>query len=108
MDSTCAWFVASLTPHLRTVLSQQKLSTQAEALEMAMRFHEIQDPILGVQQMHLQLQNLCLEMQSLKLDKTPWPEAREEVWCIKCKGQGHDKDHRPVFMNYLARGGPMP
>ena len=36
----CAWFVSSLTPHLRTTLSQQKLSTQAEALEMAMRLHE--------------------------------------------------------------------
>ena len=64
----CVWFVASLTPHLRTTLSQQKLSTQAEALEMVIRLHEtpIQDPRLGVQQIHAQLQNLCLEMQSLK------------------------------------------
>ena len=48
------WFVASLTPQLRTKLSQQKLSTQVEALEMAMRLHEtlIQDPGLGVQQIH--------------------------------------------------------
>ena len=84
----CAWFVASLTPHLRTTLSQQKLSTQAEVLEMEMRLHEtaIQDPGLGVQQIHAQLQNLCLEMQSLKQDRAPWLEAREEVWCIKCKG----------------------
>ncbi len=46
-----ACFVASLTPHLRTMLSQQKLSTHAQALEMAMRLHEtpIQDPGLGVQ-----------------------------------------------------------
>ena len=59
-----AWFVVSLTPHLRTTLSQQNLSTQAEALEMAMRLHEtpIQDPSLGVQQIHMKLQNLCLEM----------------------------------------------
>ena len=65
-----AWFVASLTPHLRTALSQQKLSTQAEALENTMRLHEtpIQDPNLGVQQIHAQLKNLCLEMQSLKQD----------------------------------------
>ena len=50
----CTWFVASLTLHLRTVLSQQKISSQAEALEMAMRLHEtlIQDPELGFQQMH--------------------------------------------------------
>ena len=45
------WFVASLTPHLRMSLSQKKLSTQAEALQMEMRLHEtpIQDPELGVQ-----------------------------------------------------------
>ena len=47
----CAWFVASLTPHLVTTVSQQKLSTQVEALEMVMRLHEtlIQDPGLGFQ-----------------------------------------------------------
>lgn len=69
----CVWFVASLTPHLRTALSQKKLSTQAKALEMAMRLHEtlIQDPGLGVQQIHVQLQNICLEMQSLKRDRAP-------------------------------------
>jgi len=83
-----AWFVASLTPHLRMALSQQKISTQAEALEIAMRLHEtpIQDPGLGVQQIHAQLQNLCLEMQSLKHEKALRPEVREDVWCIKCKG----------------------
>jgi len=31
----------------------------------------------------------------------------EEVWCIKCNGQGHDKDHYLVFVNYLAGGGLM-
>jgi len=34
--------------------------------------------------------------------------VRKEVWCIKCKGKGHDKDHCSVFMNYLIGGGPMP
>ena len=53
-------------------------------------------------------QNLCLEMQNLKQDRTPQPKACEEVWCIKCKAQGHDKDHCPVFTDYLAGGGPMP
>ena len=50
------------------MLSQQKLSTQAKALEMEMRLHEtpIKDPGLGVQQIHAQLLNLCLEMQILK------------------------------------------
>lgn len=105
-----AWFVASLTPHLRMALSQQKLSSQAEALEIAMRLHEtlIQDLGLGVQQIHVQLQKLCLEMKILNHDRAPQLEAREEVWCIKCKGQSHDKDHYLVFTNYLAGGGPMP
>lgn len=105
-----AWFVASLKPHLKMELSQEKLSTQAEALEIAMTLHQTQilDPRLGVQQIHAQLKNLCLEMQILKQDRTTWPEAREEVWCIKCKGQGHDKDHCPVFMNFLTGGGSMP
>ena len=44
------WFVASLLPHLRVALSQQKIGTQAEALEIMMRLHEtpIQDANLGV------------------------------------------------------------
>ena len=49
----------------------------------------------------------CLEMQSLKQDIIARQEVYEEVWCIKCKGQGHDKDHYPVFVNYVAVGGPM-
>ena len=74
-----------------------------------MRLHEtpIQDPGLRVQKIHVKLQNLSLEMKSLKQDRTPRSEAREEVWCSKCKGQGHDKDHCLVFVNYLAGGGPM-
>lgn len=69
----CVWFVASLTPHLRMVLSQQKISTQAEEYETTMTLHEtpLQDPGLGVQQIHAQLQNLCLEMQSLKQERAP-------------------------------------
>lgn len=104
------WFVTSLTPHLRMVLSQQKISTQFEASEVAMRLHEtpIQDLGLGVQQIHVQLQNLCLEMQSMNQERASWSKARAEAGCTKCKSQGHDKDHYPVFANYLVGGGPMP
>jgi len=54
-----------------------------------MRLHEtpIQDLGLGVQKIHAQLKNLCLEMQSLKQDRTTHPE----VWCIKCKGLFGDR-----------------
>jgi len=47
-------FVASFLPHLRVVLSQQKIATQEEDLEIVMRLHEMlmQDLNLGVQQIH--------------------------------------------------------
>lgn len=74
-----------------------------------MRLHEthIHDITLRVQQIHVELQNLYLEFQSLKKEKAAWPEAREEVWCLKCKNHGHDNDHWLVFRIYMARGGPM-
>ena len=33
-------FVASLLPYLRSALSQEKITTQAEALEISMRLHK--------------------------------------------------------------------
>jgi len=47
-------------------------------------------------------------MKSLKQDKMVRPKVRKEVWCLKCKSQGHDKDHSSVFVNYIARGGSIP
>lgn len=73
------WFLASLLQHLRVALLQQKITTQVEALDISMRLHEtlMQDPNLGVQQIHVQLKILCLEMQSLKQDRTIQPEVCE-------------------------------
>jgi len=44
------WFVAFLLPHLRSALSQQKITNQKEALEISMRLHEtpMKYPNLGV------------------------------------------------------------
>ena len=46
-------------------------NNSGRGLEIAMRLHEtpMQDPNLGVQQIHAELNNLCLEMQSLKQDR---------------------------------------
>lgn len=62
------WFVASLTPHLLNALSQKRLTTQVETLEVGMRLDKtlIQDPNQGVQQIRTELKKLCLEMHSLK------------------------------------------
>jgi len=47
-------------------------------------------------------------MQSLKQDRIARPEVCDEVWCVKSKVQGHDKDHIEVLMNYLTGRGPIP
>ena len=51
-----------------------------------------------------QLANLTLQMHEIKKGK----EIAQELWCIKCKGQGHTKDNCPVFVEYLASGAPIP
>ena len=75
-----------------------------------MRLHEtlIQDPGLGVQQIQAQIQNLCLEMKNLKKEQVPRSEVQDEVWCIRCRSQGHDKYHYPIFLNYVVMRGPTP
>jgi len=65
-------------------LSQQKIATQAEALEIVMR------------------------LQSLKKGKEAQLEVRTKVLCLKFKAHGHDKDHCPIYKNYLIGGGPVP
>jgi len=35
-------------------------------------------------------------------------EVREEVWCIKCKAEGHHNDQCPLFQDYLNSGAPNP
>lgn len=45
------WYIASLLPHLRLPLSQQKIETKAEAVEIVMRLEAfpVQDRNIGVQ-----------------------------------------------------------
>lgn len=76
--------------------------TQAEALEIAMKLEAspIRNNHVGVEKIEIQLGNLTLELQDLKKDK----ETKLEVWCKKCKEEGHYKDEFPVFKDYLASG----
>lgn len=68
-------FIVMFLPHLRNTLSQQKIGTQAEVLEIKMRLHEtpIQDMTLGVQKINVELQNICLEFQIFEKEKVAWP-----------------------------------
>ena len=51
-----------------------------------------------------QLPNLTLQLQDIKNGK----EVREEVWCTKCRIEGHSREHCLVFAEYLAIGEPNP
>jgi len=97
-----------INPYLKSALLQEKISTQAKVMEVAMRLHETLIPNLGlgVQQIQAQVQNLCLEMHKLKQEQTPCSKFWEEVWCVRCKSKGHDKDHCLVLVNFVITRGP--
>ena len=61
---------------------QQKVTSQSEALEIAMRLEAspMFESTLGMDQLQKQLVNITLELQSLKKGKEVW----EEVWCTRC------------------------
>ena len=59
---------------------------------------------MGMAQIQNQLANLTLQLQDIKKGK----EIREEVWCSKCRTEGHSREHCPVFAEYLASGAPNP
>ncbi len=75
---------------------------------MRLEASPIQDMNMGVQQIHSQLTSLHLELESQNKGKEVQTEVHTEVWCLKCKGHGHDKDHCPVYQNYIIGGGPVP
>lgn len=104
------WYVASLLPHPRFPLSQQKIGTQVEVVEIMMRLESlpIKDMNVGVQHIQSQLEILHMELHSLKTRKESQPKVRTDVQCIKCKDEGHDNNHYPVYHNYLIGGGLVP
>jgi hypothetical protein len=53
-----------------------------------------------------QLTSLSLQVEDMKKDKGK--EKREDIWCVRCRSKGHDKEHCPLFHEYLALGAPSP
>jgi hypothetical protein len=102
------WFIAALLPHIRVPLMQQKVTSQAEALEISMKLEAtpVGESSPGMSQILNQLTSLSLQVEDMKKDKGK--EKREDIWCIRCKSEGHDKEHCPLFHEYLASGAPNP
>jgi hypothetical protein len=102
------WFIATLLPHIRVPLMQQKNSSQAEALEIAMKLESAPtgESSSGMSQILSQLTSLSLRVEDMKKDKGK--DKREDIWCVICRSKGHDKEHFPLFHEYLASGAPIP
>jgi hypothetical protein len=60
----------------------------------------------GMSQILSQLTSLSLQVEDMKKDKGK--DKREDIWCVRCRSEGHDKEHFPLFNEYLASGAPSP
>jgi hypothetical protein len=88
------WFIARLLPHIRRPLIQQKVTSQPEALEIAMKLEA--SPIGdmgGMIQFQMQFNALTIQLTEL----TKGREKREQVWCTKCRMKGHHMDEFLAF-----------
>ena len=70
---------------------QQKVTSQGEALEIAMRLEAspLSESTMRMDQLQKQFFNITLELQRLKKGK----EVCEEAWCTRCRTEGHSKEH---------------
>ena len=96
------WFIAAFLPHIRFPLMQQKISSQDEALEITMKLEStpMGESSSGMSQILSQLTSLSLQVEDMKKDKGK--DKREDIWCVICKSEGHEKEHCPLFNEYLA------
>jgi hypothetical protein len=86
----------------------QKIFLQAEALKITMKLQSspMGESILGMSQILSQLTILSLQVEDMKKDKGK--DKREDIWCIRFKSEGHDKENCPLFHEYLASGATSP
>jgi hypothetical protein len=85
------WFIAGLFPHIRVSLTQQKVTTQAKAVEIVM--HLEATPGGGETSTRLahkqsQLANMTMQLQDIEKAKV----AREHVHCTTCRSKGHRRE----------------
>jgi hypothetical protein len=87
---------------------QQKIASQAEALDIAMKLEStpMGESSSGMSQILSQLTGLSLQVEDMKKDKGK--DKREDIWCVRCISKGHDKEHFPLFNEYMASRAPSP
>ena len=85
---------------------QQKIVSQTEALEITLKIESSQIKDGGTRMMHIhsQLDNMMVQLQDIKKGK----ELQEDLWCTRCRTDGHTKDNCLTYMKYIASGVPNP
>ena len=58
----------------------------------------------GIAQIQAQLPEMDLELHDMKKQKY----IHEEVWCTRCRTEGHDKEQCLALRNFLNTGAPNP
>jgi hypothetical protein len=61
---------------------------------------------LGMRKILSQLTSLSMQVEDMKKDKGK--DKREEIWCVICRSEVHDKEHYPLFHEYLVSGASIP
>ena len=71
------WFIATLLPHIQTLLMQHKLVLRIEALEIEMKLEAslVGDTRLRMMKIHLHLDNITVQLQDIKRGKEVQEEA---------------------------------
>jgi hypothetical protein len=87
---------------------QHNIASQVEVLEISMKLEStpMAESSSGMSQILSQLTSLSLQVKDMKKDKGK--DKREDIWYIRCKSEGHDKEHCPLFHEYFASGALSP
>jgi hypothetical protein len=87
---------------------QHNIASQIEYLDITMKLEStpMGESISGISQIMSQLTSLSLQVEDMKKDKGK--DKREDIRCVRCRSEGHDKEKFPLFHEYLASEAPRP
>jgi hypothetical protein len=99
------WFIARLLPHIRRPMIQQKVMSQLETLNIAMKLEASPaGDTRGMAQVQMHLDALTIQLVEL----TKGREKQEQVLCTKYRMEGHHKEECPTLTQYLVARAPNP
>jgi hypothetical protein len=98
------WFIATLLPHIRFPLMQQKIASQAEALEISMKLEStpMGESNSGMSQILSQLTSLSLQVEDMKKEKGKY--KREDIHGVS---YAHERDMTRNIVPYSMNTWPM-